>query len=108
MSAPHSSTATPPPRGFAYFCEGTLRYSGGVRAWLFFGPYLLGALSLEPTLGGKSVHGFSPWLMLLGYLVVFPPVWRALLIATGLWRKRPATPALQTAPANPPRPADPA
>ncbi len=91
MSDPQHSAATPHPRGFAYFCEGTLRYTGGVRAWLFFGPYLFGAIWLEPAQGGRSVHGFSPWLVLVAYLVVFPPVWRALLLATGLWRKRAVT-----------------
>jgi hypothetical protein len=88
MSDPHHSAVTPPPRGFAYFCEGTLRYMGGGRAWLFFGPYLLGAIWLDPGLGTSSIHGLSPWIILLAYLVIFPPIWRAVLLATGLWRKR--------------------
>jgi hypothetical protein len=95
MSGPHPSTTNPHSRGFAYFCEETLQYIGGVRAWLFFGPYLLGAIWLEPALGGQSVHGFSPWLVLVAWLLIFPPVWRALLLATGLWRKAPTLESLK-------------
>lgn len=75
------------PRGFAYYCEETGRYIGGARAWLFFGPYLLGAIVLEPSQVGKSLDGFSSWLIVVAYLLVFPPAWRAILVATGLWRK---------------------
>jgi hypothetical protein len=95
MSTP--PVATPPPRGVAYFCEETLQYIGGGRAWLFFGPYLLGAICLEPSPTGRSIHGISPWLVLLGYLVLFPPLWRAFLTATGLWRKRARKPSPQPA-----------
>jgi len=102
MSNPRHPAATPPPRGFAYFCEETLRYTGGVRAWLFFGPYLLGTIWLEPMQGGVNVHGLSPWLVLVAYLLIFPPVWRALLLATGLWRKPAVTPPLRrTVPPSP-------
>ena len=97
MSDPHQPASTPHPRGFAYFCEETLRYTGGLRAWLFFGPYLLGAIGLEPAQGGKSVHGFSPWLVLVAWLLIFPPVWRSFLLATGLWRKRAVPQPIQRA-----------
>ena len=107
MSDPRHSVTTPHPRGFAYFCEETLQYIGGVRAWLFFGPYLLGAIWLEPAQGSKSVHGFSPWLVLVAYLIIFPPVWRAILLATGLWRKRSVTqPLRRAAPPSPHSAAD--
>jgi hypothetical protein len=97
MSALRHPVTTSHPRGFAYFCEETLRYTGGVRAWLFFGPYLLGAIWLEPAQNSRSIHGFSPWLVLVAYLLIFPPVWRAILLATGLWRKRTMTPPLRRA-----------
>lgn len=81
-------------RGFIYFCEHTLQYNKGVRAWVFFGPYLLGALWLEPGLSLKNVdhQTLGTWLPLLAYLVVFPSIWRALLLSTGVWKKKIATP----------------
>jgi hypothetical protein len=75
-------------RGLIYFCEVGLNYCGGVRAWLFFGPYLLGAIALEPGLNSGSKNDLDRWLLFVAYLVIFPPVWRALLRHTGLWRKR--------------------
>jgi len=102
MSDPHPSTANPHPRGFAYYCEETRRYIGGVRAWLFFGPYLLGAIWLEPAQGSQAVLGFSPWFALVAWLLIFPTAWRAVLLATGLWRKRAVTQPLRRA--EPPAP----
>jgi hypothetical protein len=84
-----SDEVIPSHRGFIYFCEESLRYNKGLRAWFFFGPYLLGAVWLEP---GKKFEntGVSlwSWFLLLAYLLAFPPLWRAILLRTGLWRKR--------------------
>jgi len=77
-------------RGFIYFCEHALRYDQGVRAWLFFGPYLAGLVLLEPLLDQKQNGGPCTWefVRLLAYLLIFPPVWRAFLLWTGLWKKK--------------------
>jgi hypothetical protein len=93
---------SPSHRGFIYFCEETLRYNKGARAWAFFGPYLLGAIYLEPGLNFNSTGTAPlwPWLLLLAYLVAFPPIWRSVLTRSGLWRKRGAAPeqAIASAP----------
>ena len=99
-----------PHRGFIYFCEESLQYNKGVRAWYFFAPYLIGAVLLEPQLpfGGQDRSALAPWVILLGYLLVFPPVWRALLLRTGLWRRRSetaSTPNLEVPAGNTRRPA---
>ena len=77
-------------RGFIYFCEESLRYNTGIRAWIFFAPYLVGAVWFEPGLNLKNsvTPTLWPWLLWLAYLVLFPPVWRLVLLRTGLWRKR--------------------
>ncbi len=77
-----------PPRGVIYFCEQSHRYRKGMRAWLFFGPYLLGAILLEPALTAPGRASCSAWLLLLAYLLLFPRVWRGVLLRTGLWRRR--------------------
>ena len=81
--------AAPPARGFIYFCEERLGYFSGLRAWYFFGPFLLGALiveSLAPPISG--VASWRSWLPLLAYILIFPPLWRAILIRTGWSRRR--------------------
>ena len=80
-----------PRRGFVYFCEHALRYVGGGRALLFFAPYLLGMILLEPRSHSATVTQtdvIRPWLPLLIYLLVLPPIWRGFLLLTGLWRRK--------------------
>jgi hypothetical protein len=91
MSIPGDSSPGPasrPPRGFVYFCEEQRQYHRGVRAWIFWVPYLAGIVLLEPRV--LNAHGVShiwwSWLALLGFLVLFPPVWQTLLRRSGLWR----------------------
>jgi hypothetical protein len=77
-------SAGSPSRGFIYFCEERLGYFSGPRAWYFFGPFLLGALIVEsfaPPISG--VASWRSWLPLLAYILIFPPVWRAILIRAG-------------------------
>ncbi len=93
MSAPHDSSSLPasrPPRGFIYFCEERLQYDRGFRAWLFWVPYLAGAILLEPNFirAGGSPGDWRSWLPLLGFLVLFPPLAQALLRRFGVWRRR--------------------
>ncbi len=84
-----NASANKPRRGgFHYFCEVRQSYVGGFRAWLFFVPYLLGAAALEPVAGKLPWPGLSPSLVLLGYLIFFPVIWRAVLLATRVWQKR--------------------
>jgi hypothetical protein len=87
---PLPSDPADPPRGFVYFCESRLRYHGGLGAWYFFGPFLLGAVVFDSILlrfsGLPSLVG---WIALVAYVVVFPPLWRLLLMRLGWWRRRP-------------------
>lgn len=87
---PQSPDLTQPHRGFIYFCEATLSYTKGPKAWLFFAPYLTGAVLLEPGLDWKNTnpHDLWKWGVLLIYLIIFPVLWRAVLLRTGLWPKR--------------------
>jgi len=83
-----TGSATPPPRGFIYFCEERRQYLRDGRAWIFWALYLTGAILLEPhVLSGGGVNLLS-WLPLLGFLVLFPPVWRTLLRIFGFERRR--------------------
>jgi hypothetical protein len=92
MGSPRDSSqdpAAPPSRGFIYFCEERLGYLSGVRAWYFFGPFLLGALIVEsfaPPISG--IASWRSWLPLLAYILIFPPVWRAILNRTGWLGRR--------------------
>ncbi len=75
-----ASLETDRPKGLIVFCETKLRYEKGGKAWLFLGPYLLGAVGLEMVLDlGRPTSG--PWSVLgfLAYLVVFPSVWQRIL-----------------------------
>ena len=75
-----ASLETDRPKGMIVFCETKLRYEKGGRAWLFLGPYLLGAVGLEMVLDlGRPSSG--PWAVVgfLVYLVVFPSVWQRIL-----------------------------
>jgi len=68
--------------GFIVFCEKNLRYEKGIKAWIFLGPYLLGALGLEMMIDPghpKATTSLWPWIGFLAYLVLFPSVWRQVL-----------------------------
>ncbi|MEJ0000117.1 MAG: hypothetical protein WDO13_13690 [Verrucomicrobiota bacterium] len=79
-----------PRRGFIYFCESSLTYNHGARAWLFFAPYLAGAIALESRLdwSDPAGSGLWPWVGLLAYIVIFPTFWRAVLLRLGIWRRK--------------------
>jgi hypothetical protein len=84
MSAPHNSSPDPTaatPRGFIYFCEERRQYIRGVRAWIFWAPYLTAAILLEPRLpiSPGDPHAWTSWLPLLGFLMFFSIGWRFLL-----------------------------
>lgn len=69
-------------RGFIVFCEKKLRYEKGVKAWIFLGPYLLGALGLEMLIDPGRANAPAviwPWIGFMAYLVLFPPTWRQIL-----------------------------
>jgi len=69
-------------KGFIVFCETKLCYEKELKAWLFLGPYLLGALVWEmmiPTGDAQTATGLGPWLGFLAYLILFPLVWRRIL-----------------------------
>ncbi len=67
-------------RGFIYFCEDGLHYVGGIRAWAFFAPYLLGVLLLEPFRAQGTASGnVGDWLVFGAYLFLFPAFWQAAL-----------------------------
>jgi len=67
--------------GFIVFCETNLRYEKGYRAWIFLGPYLLGALGLEMVMPrlANAAPSLAPWIGFLAYLVFFPLVWHRIL-----------------------------
>jgi hypothetical protein len=68
--------------GFIVFCETKLCYEKGLKAWLFLGPYLLGALALEMMITNghaQTATGLGPWIGFLAYLVLFPLAWRRIL-----------------------------
>ena len=68
--------------GFIVFCEKNLRYEKGIKAWIFLGPYLLGAMGLEMMVDpgqARATPSLWPWIWFLTYLVLFPPVWRRIL-----------------------------
>jgi hypothetical protein len=71
-------------RGLIFFCEKQQRYEKGLKAWIFLGPYLLGAFGLERVITehAQSATAFVPWLGLLAYLVLFPLAWRRILKLT--------------------------
>jgi len=98
MSIPRDSSPglAAPPRGFVYFCESRLYYLGGLGAWLFFGPFLLGAVILDSLiLRYSGLPSLLGWLALMAYVLVFPPLWRLLLIRVGCWRRRDDAPNLK-------------
>ncbi len=87
MNPPLNSPADPP-RGVIYFCENRLSYFGGISAWFFFAPFLIGAVILESK--AQSLSGLPyllGWSGLLAYIIVFPVIWRVLLIRAGWWRR---------------------
>ncbi len=69
-------------KGFIAFCETNLRYEKGFKAWMFLGPYLLGAFVLERIVNSAG-HAFPAmlgwWGAFLVYLILFPELWRRLL-----------------------------
>jgi hypothetical protein len=68
--------------GFVVFCEKNLRYEKGIKAWIFLGPYLLGAVGLEMIVNpgqARATPSLWPWIGFLTYLIFFPPVWRRIL-----------------------------
>ena len=70
-----------PLNGFIVFCETNLRYEKGFRAWIFLGPYLIGAVCLEMIIPrhADAEPSLAPWIGFLAYLVLFPLVWRRIL-----------------------------
>ena len=94
-----SSPATDSPsnqklKGFIVFCETKLRYEKGFKAWIFLGPYLLGALGLETMIAvhAKTVTALGPWFGFLAYLIVFPLIWRRVLKLITLKTATPVVP----------------
>ena len=70
------------PVGLIVFCEKNLRYEGGTKAWLFLGPYLLGAVLFEKFISPALATGTSSlgaYMGFLAYLVFFPAFWRRIL-----------------------------
>jgi len=84
-------------KGLIVFCDQKLRYEGGLKAWIFLGPYFLGAVGLEWTIAAaeraKGAHGpgLGAWLGFILYLVLFPALWRWVLKLV-VPRKTPAIP----------------
>ena len=67
-------------RGLIVFCETNLRYEKGLKAWIFLGPYLLGAFVLEIIFNDSTrADSLVPWVGLIVYLISFPIVWRKFL-----------------------------
>jgi len=95
MSVP--ATNSPPNqklKGFIVFCETKLRYEKGFKAWIFLGPYLLGALGLEMMIAehAKSATALWPWIGFLAYLILFPFAWRRILKFVALKKAKPVAP----------------
>ncbi len=86
MENSDNSSGTTAQHGFVYFCGERLRYFGGLSAWLFFGPFLLGIFLFESVLSSR-LSPIGNWISLLAYVLIFPPVWRAILVRCGWWRK---------------------
>jgi len=70
-----------PHSGLIAFCETNLRYEKGIKAWIFVGPYLLGAFALEVAFTNRSgrTDSFTSWAGLIAYLILFPILWRRFL-----------------------------
>lgn len=68
-------------RGLIVFCEKNFRYETGLKAWIFLGPYLLGAFAFEIIFTESSVKTdrLALWLALVAYSILFPIVWRKFL-----------------------------
>lgn len=81
-------------KGFIVFCETKLRYERGFKAWIFLGPYLLGALGLETmiTVHAKAATALGPWFGFLAYLILFPLAWRRVLKLVALKKATPVVP----------------
>jgi len=81
-------------QGLIVFCENNLRYEKGLKAWIFLGPYLLGALGLETMIAvhAKTVTALGPWFGFLAYLIVFPLIWRRVLKLITLKTATPVVP----------------
>ena len=75
------NSCTEKTRGLIAFNETSLRYEKGVRAWIFLGPYLLGAFALEMIFndGSEASEHVVLWLGLVAYFILFPILWRKLL-----------------------------
>ena len=81
-----------PQKGFIVFCERNLRYEKGFKAWIFLGPYLLGAIGLKMLIGSvrmKDTAALWPWVGFLTYLIFFPSVWRRILKLLGFRKADP-------------------
>ena len=67
--------------GLVVFCEKKLQHEKGLKAWIFLGPYLVGAFALEMEITGNasSTIALGPWLGFLIYLIFFPITWRRIL-----------------------------
>jgi hypothetical protein len=82
------------PTGFIVFCEEKLRYEGGFKAWIFLGPYLLGALVLEMIITEHTKTAKRGlWIVFLGYLILFPRVWRRILTLASFKNRTPVAPS---------------
>jgi hypothetical protein len=81
-------------KGFIVFCETKLRYERGFKAWIFLGPYLLGALGLEMVITerAQTAMALGPWLGFLAYLILFPLAWRRVLTLVALKKAAPVVP----------------
>jgi hypothetical protein len=79
--SPENAIPAESPKGFIAFCETNLRYEKGFKAWIFLGPYLLGAFVLESwvTTYRDSLAEFALGGVFLAYLIFFPETWRRLL-----------------------------
>lgn len=81
-------------KGFIVFCETNLRYERGFKAWIFLGPYFLGALGLEMMITGHvpGATALWPWIGFLAYLILFPLAWRRILKLVALRKAPPVVP----------------
>lgn len=104
-STSESSESRPGPipvarqKGLVVFCEKNLRYEGGLKAWVFLGPYFVGAFILEIVIETNPAHAqaaVGPWIGFLAYLILFPTVWRRVLkfvVPTSFEKERAALPS---------------
>jgi len=81
-------------KGFIVFCETNLRYEKGFKAWIFLGPYLLGAVGLEMMIRGhaQTETSLGPWLGFLAYVILFPLAWRRFLKLVAVKNATPIVP----------------